>query len=289
MSPFLRAHLVVQGVAVTRVAATLLLVLAFPRPVAADARRLEPALVREPTARPRLELDRPWGAALAGTALAAWELSALEQREVDLHACRWCEPGRFDLAARGALRWRDTRAAGDASDALLLVVPLGSALAVAWLAARDGERNEIVDDVLAVALAVAINAPVTTAVKHGAGRLRPAPWAAGGAREEGDLHGFYSGHASRVSAAAFAAAQVARLRGRTGWRWLAAAALVASAGTAYLRVAADQHWTTDALAGAAAGAAVGLAVPPLLLRRTGAARAPVASIAPAPGGLAIVF
>jgi membrane-associated phospholipid phosphatase len=53
---------------------------------------------------------------------------------------------------------------------------------------------------------------------------------------------------------------------------------------------ADQHWATDVLAAGAAGAAVGLAEPPLVLRRRGEKRrGRIAAVAPAPGGLAVVF
>jgi membrane-associated phospholipid phosphatase len=105
---------------------------------------------------------------------------------------------------------------------------------------------------------------------------------------EGDLHSFLSAHTTRVLSAAAAAAQIARLRGRTGWRWIAAAGLVAATGTAWLRVAGDQHWTSDVLASAAAGTALGVAVPALALRGGGEHRTR-ATLAPAPGGLALVF
>jgi membrane-associated phospholipid phosphatase len=241
--------------------------------------------------RPKLELDLFAAAAIVGGALATSGIAA-SSATADLTACRWCEPGRFDVRARQALRWDDTVAAANASDALRLAVPLGSAAAVAWLAVREGDRRELLEDVLAIAGALALAAPVNGIVKHQSGRLRPGAWAAGAAGGEGDLHAFYSSHTSQVFAAAGAAAQVARLRGRAGWRWIAAAAFGASAATAWLRVAADQHWATDVLAGAAAGTAIGLAVPPLVLRRRRAAGAPrtwIAAIAPAPGGLRLTF
>jgi membrane-associated phospholipid phosphatase len=235
---------------------------------------------------PLLSLDPDATGLLAEAVFAAWGLgTALEAREV--RACRWCEPGGLDLRARKELRWSDPAAAGEISNVLQLAVPLGSATAVAWLAARGGGSREVVEDVLAIAATVALADSLTTAMKHGTARLRPEPWASGRAPGEGDLHSFFSGHTSRVFAAAAAATQVARLRRRPGWRWLAAAAFGASATTAWLRVAADQHWATDVLAGAAASTALGLAVPPLMLRRRAGARGP--SIAPAPGGVSIVF
>jgi membrane-associated phospholipid phosphatase len=244
-----------------------------------------------PAPRPRLTVSAAGAAALAAGAGAAWSLAAAAGGAGRPGACRWCEPNALDRGARDALRWSDPAAAGEASDALRLAVPLGAAAAVAWLAARDGGGLvEALEDVLTVGAALAISAPLADAVKHGTARVRPDAWAAQGARGEHDLHSFYSGHASQVFAAAAAATQVARMRGRRGWRWLGALALGGAATTAWLRVAADQHWATDALAGAGAGALVGLAVPPVVLRRRHEALgAPAASLAPAPGGVAILF
>jgi membrane-associated phospholipid phosphatase len=272
---------------VRRPALLLVAVLAASR--ASASAQLDPALAR-PDPRPRLALSLAGAAAVAGGVAAAWTLGAAASSSRRLEACRWCAPGAFDRGVRDALRWSDPAAAGEASDALRVAVPLGSAAAVAWLAARDGGAREALEDVLAMGAALAAAAPLTTAVKHGTARLRPQAWAAGGARSEAELHSFFSSHASQAFAAAAAATQVARLRGRPGWRWLGAAALGAAAGTAWLRIAADQHWATDVLAGAGAGALVGFAVPPLVLRRRAdprGARRP--SLAPAPGGLALVF
>ncbi|HET9554449.1 MAG TPA: hypothetical protein VFP50_15910 [Anaeromyxobacteraceae bacterium] len=41
--------------------------------------------------------------------------------------------------------------------------------------------------------------------------------------------------------------------------------MAGAAATGWLRVAADRHWATDVLAGAAAGTTVGLVVPLLVL------------------------
>lgn len=230
-----------------------------------------------------LSLDLSSSAAVAAAAAALWGAATLEGEP---SGCRWCEPGALDRGARDALRWGDPTAAGELSDALRLAVPLGSAAAAGWLALRDGGPREAAEDVLAIAGALAVVAPVTDLSKKSAGRLRPAAWAATGGGEGTNVHSFFSGHTSTVFAAAVAAAQVGRLRGRPGWRWLGAAAILAATATGYLRIGADQHWATDVLAGAAAGAAAGWAVPALALRpRTGGPPA----VLPAPGGLAVRF
>lgn len=237
--------------------------------------------------RPRLELGANAAGLLGGAALVLWGAAELERASDDVTRCRWCDPPGFDRWTRAELAWHDARAASTASDILLFAVPIGSVAAVAWLAAREGDRREIAEDVFLVAAAVALTDALTRGVQHATGRLRPQAWDAGGSSADRDLRSFFSGHASRVFAAAAAAAQVSRLRARRGWRWVAAAGLTAAAATAWLRVAGDQHWTTDVLAGAAAGAAVGWSVPIAVLRPV--TRGTGAALVPAPGGLALVF
>ena len=98
---------------------------------------------------------------------------------------------------------------------------------------------------------------------------------------------FWGGHSMLAFSVAAASTQVARLRGRPGWRWLAAVTFAGAAATAWLRVAADRHWLTDVVVGAGVGTAVGLGVPRLVLRPAGG-RSTV-TLVPAPGGLALVF
>ncbi len=271
-----------------RLAAALAVSLAVPRFAAAAPLPVHPAEATAVGEAPPLRISGSAAAAIVAGALTLWGASALEQSADDVRGCRWCEPGNLDLWARDALRWRDPRAAGHASDLLLLGVPIGSAATVAWLSAREGTPAEVLEDLSLIAAAMILADPLTTGVKHGTARLRPDAWAAGGPRVEGDLHSFFSGHASRTFAAAAAATQVARLRRRSGWKWLAAAGFTAASATAWLRVAADQHWATDVVAGAAVGAGIGWSVPSAALRPA-TSRPRSLTVVPAPGGLAIVF
>ncbi len=239
--------------------------------------------------RPRLRVGKWSAATVAAGALVLWGASEIERANDEVTGCRWCEPGRFDLWVRDELRWGNTASAGKASDVLLLAVPLASAATVASLGAYDrAGAREIVEDVLVVAAAVLVTDPLTAGVKHAAARLRPQPWAAGGALAENDLHSFFSGHTSRVFTAAAAAAQVTRLRHRPGWKWVAAAGFTAAAATGWLRIGADQHWATDVLAGAAVGAATGFGVATVALRPSDGPR-PAVTLVPAPGGFALLF
>jgi membrane-associated phospholipid phosphatase len=246
------------------------------------------APVAEPAPRPpRLEVSARRAALVTGTALVLWGATAVQRATDDLDRCRWCDAGPFDEWARSTLRWDDPGAAGNASDVGLYGVTFGSAAAVALLAAREGDRREVIEDVFLVLAAVALADGLTRGVQHAVGRVRPFASDSEPPHRDRELRSFFSGHASRSFAAAAAATQVTRLRGRRGSAWVAVVAFTAAAATGWLRVAADQHWATDVLAGAAAGAAVGWAVPTLALRP--AAGGPSARVLPAPGGIAIVF
>jgi membrane-associated phospholipid phosphatase len=102
---------------------------------------------------------------------------------------------------------------------------------------------------------------------------------------------FWSSHASVAFAAAAAGGTVARLRGYSGWPWVYGVGFAAAAATSYFRVAADQHWLSDVVAGAVVGTAVGIALP--LLHRggqqssTGDDVAGLVSFAIIPGGLSV--
>lgn len=263
---------------------------AVERPAATgDEEVLEPPGTGEgDPERPRLSVGAPSAAVLAGGAIALWGDGGVHDPSAAPPRCHWCEPGGFDLWARDRLEWREGDVAARASDLLLLGIPLCSAAALGWLGVREGGSREAIEDVLVIGAAVALADPLTTRVKEASARLRPGAWAAGGPRAMGDVHSFVSAHTARVFAAATAATQVGRLRGRHGWRWVAAVAFGAAAATGWLRMAADQHWATDVLAGAVAGASVGWAVPSLALCRPGE-RSRAATLVPAPGGLAVVF
>ena len=85
-----------------------------------------------------------------------------------------------------------------------------------------------------------------------------------------------------------ASATVALLRDYPGATVLTIAGAASAALVGYLRVAADQHYLVDVLAGSALGTLVGVAIPLLLHRRLqGPAHA--GALRPAPGGVAVVF
>ena len=76
-----------------------------------------------------------------------------------------------------------------------------------------------------------------------------------------------SGHATVGFAVAVATGIVATLRRRPSAPWLWLTGLTIATLSGYMRIAADRHYVTDVIAGAALGSAVGVLVPLLLQGR----------------------
>jgi len=231
---------------------------------------------------------------LTGAAIAAWVGSELAKPHLAPSRCRVCEPNALDARARDALVWRRADRASRASDVLAFVVLPSGVAAHQLLAARaGGDAQEGLVDVLVVAEAVALAADLDQVVKYAVGRERPfvhfgrdAPRA----RDADDDLSFYSGHTTLAFSLAAAAGTVSELRGYRGTPWVWAVGLGAASTVGYLRIAADKHYLTDVLTGAATGAAIGLAVPRLLHGRerlaSGGAQL---AVVPVPLGIALAF
>jgi membrane-associated phospholipid phosphatase len=121
-------------------------------------------------------------------------------------------------------------------------------------------------------------------VKFAAGRERPFVHALPADEKPLTAHpadnnvSFYSSHTSFSFAVATASGTVASMRKYRSAPLVWAAGLVSAAAVGYLRIAADRHYFTDVLTGAAAGSAVGFAVPYLFHRSRG-----LLAVVPAPG------
>jgi membrane-associated phospholipid phosphatase len=237
-----------------------------------------------------LRYDLAVDASVTGAALVSALLLVGFQSDLAPGTCRWCAPGPLDLHLRNATLWADTQAAdltsGILANGMIPISMLGFLVLSAWTA---GDLRAGLVDVLLVAEAVAVTAVLTQGVKELAGRQRP--WAYFGPTPSHDRPtanlSFYSGDTSFAFCTVAAALTVASRRGYAG-AWIAGAAgFAAAALVGYLRMAADQHYFTDVLSGAAVGGLVGFAVP-YLFHGSKSPSEP-GSLRPAPGGLAIAF
>lgn len=231
-----------------------------------------------------LRLSLAVDGAVTGAALLAVVVAEFGSGSLGPVACRWCNPPGLDASVRRALVWGDPGLAEVASDVLLLAVPAGfAAYDLLEVRAGGGGGGRVAADWLVVAEAVAVAGFLTEAAKYATARERPDAYYGRASGRDEELS-FASLHASAAFAAAAAGGTVARLRGYAGWPFVYAAGFTGAALTGYLRIAADKHWLSDVLSGAAAGTAVGVLVP--WLHRDG--RDPKAlRLVPWPGGLAL--
>jgi membrane-associated phospholipid phosphatase len=230
-----------------------------------------------------LAIDLRWDLPVtAGAALGDLVLSTSLARP---HHCQWCGTNRFDDWGRARLRWSNPKSAGTASDVLANGVMPVAVLANSFFSARQGGApTAFWEDALVIAEATAVAALLNGVAKDTTARRRPdAGLDATGASNTS----FFSGHTTQAFALAAAAGTVSTLRGYPSAPWVWAGGMTLAAGVGYLRVAADQHWATDVLTGAAVGGLVGWAVPWVFhrVRRPGARVA----VLPAPGGFVVVY
>lgn len=201
-----------------------------------------------------------------GASLGLLALVAVEPAIVP-SACRWCSDNGFDDGFRTRLVWSEPRSARAVSDGAVLAVPVLAAAAL--VAAADERGRRTLEDLSLVGASVAVTALGTQVAKLVAARQRP--YAHHGRALYGELgdanHSFWSAHTALTMAAVTSAGVVAERRGYPAWPWMLAVGSAASLATGYLRVAADKHWATDVLAGAAFGALIGWGTPVLLWRR----------------------
>lgn len=135
--------------------------------------------------------------------------------------------------------------------------------------------------------AAAVSIAVDQAVKHLVHRTRPSAHFCEPQRES-DLCApdarlsFYSGHTSAAFVAAVAAGTIADFHGLANRKWVWASGLTLATATGVLRVAADKHYATDVLAGAAAGTLAGWLIPKLHRPETAHPSATAARARPGP-------
>jgi membrane-associated phospholipid phosphatase len=219
-------------------------------------------------------LDVPTGQtwAVTGGATGTLLLVLAFQKQLAPSSCRWCASNGFDTSLRDALKWKDTGAASTGSDILQLGVPVLAVGGLVLSGLDAGARGRSVgQDLLVTAEATSVALLAMQIAKLSFGRVRPYAWADPGQVQGRDAYAsFFSGHTTATFAVASAAGTVARLRGYRHWRWILGVGLTAAATTGYLRIAADRHWATDVIVGAAVGSLAGFGLPVWLHERAAA-------------------
>ncbi len=236
------------------------------------------SLVRAESARAlpyRLEVDLP----LTLGALSLWLGSELAKPALAPEACRWCRSNGFDESVRDAWKWENPEPARRASNWITVgALPVGLAAVLGVIAARDHAAKHLPEDLLLISEAVALSGLTNQAIKFLAGRERPFVHALPEDEKARTDHpadnnlSFYSGHTSLAFSMAVSAGTVATMRGYRGARYVWAVGLPLALLSGYLRIAADRHYLSDVVVGAALGTAFGALTPWLMHRVRGGRR-----------------
>jgi membrane-associated phospholipid phosphatase len=274
----------------------LLCFLVAPRNAAADAiatpNEPAPSAVAAQTPDLRLHL------ALTVVGAATWATLTVFSSSLAPSSCRWCDRNSdgsdslngFDASVRRTLRWSNTKMADTLSTVFSFgLAPLAGVGIGSAIAAHDSRLAELPADLLVVAESAVLAINLDEFAKLGFARERPyvhfrSPSERVALRSSADDQSFFSGHATLAFALATSAGTVASLRHYRLAPVMWAVGMVFAATGGYLRVAADQHYASDVLTGAAVGAAAGFAVPYFAHREHGAQL----GVAPCPGGVALV-
>ncbi len=247
-----------------------------------------------------LRVDIPVTAGLAAVTVGF----RLVRDDLEPSTCRWCDgstPGEVNAVDdwfRTALVRPDTHPANVTSYVLAFgAAPLSAAGMTLLASFHEGRQKGALVDVLAIAEAGFTAMLVTEVVESLVLRTRPYVHAIGDDEERarviaetGAFHSFPAGHVVGAFGMAAAAGTVASMRDYRLAPLVWGSGLAIGAATAYTRIAADRHYFTDVVAGAAIGTAIGVAVPVLFhppVRRRGVAklfdRASL-FVSPVPGG-----
>jgi membrane-associated phospholipid phosphatase len=253
----------------------------------------------------RLRYESFGDPALAAFMSAAWATTELVAKNVLAPStCTLCDrdpSGRdrlnaFDAWGRGA-RW-PTLEAQHTADVLSNVVGFAAIpAAVAGfdvaLAHAGGRAPDAVEDLVLVLQTASAALLLNQAVKFAAARERPFVHALTPEERltvENPLDAnlsFFSGHATFAFSSVVAAGTVAELRSYPGRALIWVVGLPLAAATGYLRIAADKHYLSDVLVGAAVGAAFGAGIPLLLHARQETASAAEIRVLPSLHGVSV--
>ncbi len=183
--------------------------------------------------------------------------------------CRWCSVGSLDSSVRRALVWENPTQAATLSNLTGFVAApvllLGLTALSASSAAGNGEvTGRILDDTIPILETVVYSELVVQAVKFSFGRQRPrVHFHPESVPTQDDNVSWFSGHATLTFGLVVSAGVVAHRRGSALEPVIWATGLLLATATSYLRIAGDEHYLTDVLAGAAWGTASGLLIPRL--------------------------
>ena len=219
------------------------------------------------SARTTDELEVNWSAdgALTGTTGAMWLTFELLKDEIAPKKCIWCQTNDMDESITDALSWPTPAHAARTADIMAFgAIPALSISSLLLSSGLDGRIQNSGADLLLLAEAITLSSLANQFVKFSVGRARPFT-----VRNHHNMYkdraddnlSFYSGHTNMVFAVVVSAGMIAHYRYYDAEPYIWGIGIPAALFVAYTRVAAEKHYFTDVLIGAAIGSAIGFLVP----------------------------
>jgi membrane-associated phospholipid phosphatase len=234
--------------------------------LAGTARAQDPVASEVPAPKPRPH-HRPLHITVTAVGGAMYVTSeAFLKKQLAPEECHWCDPPHLDVTFRDWAHWNNIDDANTASNVTGFILAPTATIGLVMLASSGapGRGMRIVDDTLPIVESAVIAGLINQGTKFLVGRQRPfVHYGVDPSRlgETDDNVSFYSGHATLGFSLAVSAGMVAHQRGYKLEPVIWATGITLATTTAYLRMAADKHYLTDVMAGAATGTAIGIAVP----------------------------
>ncbi len=182
--------------------------------------------------------------------------------------CRWCDPPGFDRATRDAVLWNNTDRAQTYSNVSAYVLSPIAGISLLVASDHDAGTARLIDDLLPIVETIVVTQLLNRVLRYAVGRERPDDHFGTTGRDPAeDINpSFPSGHTTFGVAITTSAGLIAHWRHYKTEPYIWGAGITLSVATAYLRIAADQHYVSDVLVGAVVGAGVGVLVPRLMRR-----------------------
>jgi membrane-associated phospholipid phosphatase len=272
------------------VAVCLCLHVAAPVARAAEDAPVAPASAPAPKL---TKLSYDWtvdGIVTGGLAVSTLTLMLLDKSLAPLD-CKWCVPGSIDGDISRSVMWSNPTTANTLSNVMQFAVPVGVMGFGLIQAYRLDDPEAGWAGVLLITEATSLAMLANTIVKYSVGRARPYVW-----KGTPDLYpsatdanvSFFSGHVTFVFAVVVSGSTLFFMQDMPGAPYVLGVGLAVAGFTGYLRMAADKHYLSDVVVGAAVGSLVGWAVP-YLFHRPGKGAPQAGDLLPAPGGVAIAW
>jgi hypothetical protein len=229
----------------------------------------------------RSDRDRVWNVApfaAGGAFYLVLEFGLKEALSRD--ECLWCRSNGFDTSLRNAGKWDNVERADFISNVTgYFSAPTYAMGMLVISSVGEHDVRRWFDDIVPVMQAGIVTGVLNQGFKLLFVRRRPFAEFKGRStqKRKGDVNtSFFSGHTGLAFAMATSAGSVASLREYKSAPaiWVGGGLLAVTTG--YLRVAADAHYATDVIAGAAIGTIVGVSIPLLFHEDVLTDEAPVA-------------